>query len=312
MSNNAINCNPGDYWLGIKNVKNNQIGNINCGSAVLNDNVNGVKKGTKIDDSCDCEDVTITSNTVTCPLGKFLVDYRPLQKKAKCCSICTKDKTIKSNVDVKKCNNMFFKTSEPANCPPQNFVRGLSLTDNTTKLECCSPSFISSTTTPKETDEMKMSCDKLGLQDNNCKQNNVKDLIKKCNELGLGICNVSSVNEIQNKCGEYGFRYIDDNDKVVNSFSPYICHIDNFGKLEKECMLYGVKECTIENLTNAQKTFVKVLQTDIDNMNKIQEIYYKKLDSFLLKSMLNNPYLASFIFFILLTLIIIITSIIIK
>src|SRR4029079_8705377 len=109
-----------------------------CNNIVLKEDINDNKKNSLLDNVCDCELIDGNIDNITCPPGKYLRTYYPLLKKALCCIPCSSDGKIKGTFENKNCFSLFKnKNDYDLNCPSENYVKSLSITGNTNKIECC-------------------------------------------------------------------------------------------------------------------------------------------------------------------------------
>lgn len=271
-----VTC-KGGVWSGLQFTRSPK-GEIKYNQANCNNKMPPFGDST-MDKACDCELIDAKDGNTTCPKNKFINTHYPLLGKTSCCTPCSADMKTKATYEPKNCTNIHKdKSATDLNCPDNTFLRGISITDNTSKLECCSAKF--------ETND-KTDCEKMGLEICNGQTiNNAKNL---CREYGLTDCTTKNIMDIEAKCGQFGLRYIDSKDnKHKNTDSYLVCHVDNIDKLSKQCMDKKMAKCDFNELKNAE---INMIKNDIGNIDKIQNIYdnkFSKIDNSIISKVFSN------------------------
>ena len=279
------NGSGGRLWSGAQILRDDKgtpkIEYAQCGSINIEEDIYNLKKGTMLDNTCDCEMIDEKQGEMACPNGKYLSTYYPLLKKASCCSSCTPDGKVKTSFKPDDCSIVFKdKNDKDISCPPNKFLRLLSVNQNNAKLDCCSPKLEGEQV--EKHNILGEECKKMGLDRKSCTDENFANLKNKCKEYGIGIenCKVDEVLRVEQKCNVYGMKYFDSKDnKYKNTDSYLTCHADNFDKLDNYCKENSLNTCNFYNVRQSPITDVKVIKNDINNIDKIQDIYEKKLDN---------------------------------
>ena len=271
----------GKIWTGFQVTKNDKGEFIydlaKCGNVRLNNNINELKKNTSLDNICECELIDAEPGYINCPAGKFINTYYPITKKVSCCKPCTFDNKIKATNDSKTCLNI-YKTKNDTNltCPSDQYLKGFSLTPNTTKLDCCHIKLEGSAVEKQKI--LDENCKKMGLTNEKCNKENLNNMTKLCKLYGINECNEESLKNIEDKCNLYGMKYYDTKENKFKNTDSYItCHVDNFTKLDNSCKNDGIKECNFYNIKQKQINDINNLKQDISSINKIENEFEKEL-----------------------------------
>ena len=257
------------------------IGSAQCGTITLSDDIYNLKKGTKLNNLCQCEDVTgRPGQDLTCPTGKFISTYYPLLNKVTCCKSCSPDNLSQTTYTDPDCTTIFKNKGDPnQSCPANHFLKSISVTPANTKLVCCPPSLSGSFV--EKADQLQSDCDLLGINKDKCTAEFLNEVKHRCQEYGIpaNTCNLSSLQKLEGKCNQYGMRYFDINaNKYKNTDSYVTCHNDNFSKLDKDCKTknIGPKSCNFYNIKDKP---IKDLQQDIMNLDAVDNDFELKMQS---------------------------------
>ena len=287
--NSDISCKNGNgsggrAWTGAEITRTGngtpKIGYAKCGSISIEEDIYNLKKGTLLDNTCDCEMIVEKQGELLCPPGKFLNTYYPLLKKASCCTTCTDDGKAKTSFGYDKCSFTFkTKNDTDLSCPPNKFLNSLSINQNNAKLNCCSPTLKGENIEKHVVNNEE--CKKVGIDQNLCNDDNLKDLKHKCKEYGIANCTQEEILKVEEKCNVYGMRYFDSaNNKYKNTDSYLNCHVDNFDKLDNYCKENSMGTCNFYNMRQTPSSDINSIKNDIENIDKIQSIYEKKISNF--------------------------------
>jgi|688.fasta_scaffold182766_2 hypothetical protein len=307
----------GRVWSG---VGYNNTKNLQCSNIQLEQDLYDVKKGTQIDNYCDCEIINTTSNGFKCPSGKYISAIYPKSGKASCCNVCDVDKKIKTYYDDSDCSVVVNNGSNPNNksimCSPNSFITSVKELRPGVEVGCCKPKFKSTnqsiqnpppvqpaqTPTPLPVQPQQNAssllndqCKKYNITQDNCNENNIKSLQDRCKEYGIDNCNNDELRKIEQQCNGYGMRYFDSIDNRYKNTDSYInCHVDNFQKLDQTCKDNSLDTCNFYNINRNQQDGLNEIKTNIVTIDKIQDIYENKisnLESSSISKFINNKQL---------------------
>ncbi|QKF94226.1 hypothetical protein QKU48_gp0768 [Fadolivirus algeromassiliense] len=272
----------GRIWSGFKYGRDEtgyRLEHAKCSNLKLEENVYDLQKGTEFQKVCDCEMVEGKNGSIECPNDKFLGTYYPLLNKGSCCKPCNNDGKVKVSIDQKNCFPVVKgKDDTEISCPDKLFMKNMNFVDGTAKIECCAPKFEGETV--EKQNIVIDDCTKMKIPKELCSNEFMNTLKTKCKEYGITECDYETVRNVESKCNSYGMRYFDTlENKYKNTDSPIICHVDNFNKLDGQCVKGNVSSCSVYNLMDNQSKDVVGLKKDITNIDKIQTEYDQKFNN---------------------------------
>jgi hypothetical protein len=292
-------------WTGFqfqRNDKNEPVYEfIKCGNVKLENDFNEFKKDSLISKACDCELVDSTNGTIECPNGKFINTYNPSTKKTLCCKLCTTDNSLMVTNEPSGCASSYNSKNETnLSCPKNQFLKGVAITPNTSKIECCQVKLEGDNLNKYK--QLEEDCKKMGID--KCEIDKVNDMKKYCKMYGISDCSKTTLQNVENKCGLYGMRYYDTSDNKFKNTDSYIdCHTDNFNKMDALCKNSDVTTCSFYNLRQKHVNDINNLKKDIENIDKVEDFFEKTVNE--LKKATSNYKLPVVIFSIILFLLLI-------
>lgn len=307
-NNGAISCKGntgliGGIWSGFELSQNvsgtPQMEYAKCSNVSLQNDIYNLKKGSLLDNTCECEIVAETNGEITCPAGKYITTYNSTTKKGICCELCSSDNKVKTSYRPTDCSIAFKeKNIHDVSCPNNTFLKSINVNQNNSKITCCRANLQEGSTQennllPKASTEahnlpLKVSTEtnnspKVSTETNNLptvssETNNMNT--NKCKEYGLSVCTSEAINLAETKCNQYGMKYYDSTDNKYKNTDSYLgCHIDNFGKLDEMCKQNSVTPCNFYGIRQQSWNDITTIKNDISKIDAIDGIYEQKFNS---------------------------------
>ena len=223
--------NSGGYLFnGISVSKQNGVPKVNqafCGSITAKKDLENIPINTEFNNTCQCEFKAVINGDTTCPKDKFIKAYYPQNNKISCCSSCLNDgHVIAGNSDKSgHCVTQYIQLSDKTadlKCPPNTFMKSMTMTDNTANITCCYP-ILSGPYAVEQGLELNQ-CDALGIPALLCTANKIKEYNNYCKKYGLSVCNQESINQFYKDCDNHNYLYQNVDNETKNPNSVKECH----------------------------------------------------------------------------------------
>jgi hypothetical protein len=194
---------------------------------------------------CGCSIIDMNNGKIECPQNTFLRKILPESNKGVCCRPCM-DNNITITTDSRICRPIIKTTSDNIKCPDNSYVTKIDMSLKDPTITCCKPKIVEPESSVEQKSKLATMCGTMGLADEDCDQSNLDKLNNQCSTLGVSPCTVEELDNIEEKCGNYGMRYFNRKDnQYMNTDSPINCHSNNFEKLDTMCQKYGLDVCSI-------------------------------------------------------------------
>jgi len=254
------------------------------------------KKGSSLNNYCDCEIVEATEGKMICPQNKIMSTYYPLLNKASCCSPCYgKNGDLKASFPDGQCR---WETKKPeikdVSCPEGQLMKSFEINNLLSRVECCAPQ-LNGEYIDKHTTMME-NCNNMELSEEECDEKIVGDLKDKCNKYGIRNCTLDEIKKVEDKCDKYGMKYYDTVTNNYKNTDSYLkCHTNNFDKLDQQCARNNINKCNFYELRDNNIDSVSSIKSDLINIDKIEDVFENKMKAIELKINISRILLFLFI-----------------